>query len=153
MAEVKEQEVGEGEVNVLDREPEAEELQELAVAGGVEAVAAHSGLLVACCHVAEDRCGLRVAECDAPSAPGRWGPVHRVHAAGSYHYQHRAADISGPEPNMARFAHWVIHNHQSELAELIHNPGFSVKNGQRVPSSFWGAQTWAGHRNHVHLAV
>jgi hypothetical protein len=53
------------------------------------------GLLVTLCKRAEEHYGLRVAECDATGAPSRWGPVHPVHAVGSYHYAHRAADISG----------------------------------------------------------
>lgn len=112
------------------------------------------GLLVALCAAAEKRYGLHVGECDAPGAPSRWGPVHnKVHAPGSYHYRHRAADISGLGQNMSRFANWVEVNYIHHIAELIHNPGYSVKNGKRVPPSFWGPATWAAHRNHVHLAI
>lgn len=111
------------------------------------------GLLVTLCHRAEDHFGLRIAECDAPGAPAAWGPVHHVHAAHSLHYAHRAADISGLSQNMIRFTTWVAANHGPRLAELIHNPGGSIKNGQTVNSTFWGTTTWNAHANHVHLAV
>lgn len=109
-------------------------------------------LLVRSCLFAENHFGLRVSECDAPGAPARWGPVHPVHAPGSYHYQHRAADISGTEQAMRRFCDWALRTHVGDIAELIHNPGASVKHGRQVPSSFWGG-AWEEHRNHVHLAI
>ena len=37
--------------------------------------------------------------------------------------------------------------------ELIHNPNGSIKDGQVVPPSFWGAATWSEHTNHVHWAM
>jgi hypothetical protein len=110
-------------------------------------------LLVRSCLFAQNHFGLHVAECDAPGAPAAWGPVHRVHANGSLHYAHRAADISGTEQAMRRFCDWALRTHTSEMAELIHNPGASVKNGRVVPPSFWGAQTWNAHRTHVHFAI
>jgi hypothetical protein len=55
--------------------------------------------------------------------------------------------------NMARFSQWVEANYLRQLAEVIHNPTSSVKNGRRVPPSFWGAKTWEAHRNHVHLGI
>jgi hypothetical protein len=113
---------------------------------------ARRSLLVALCSAAETHYGLRVTECDAPGAPAGWGPVHRVHATGSLHYAHRAADLPGLPSNMERFTAWVSANYGSQLAELIHNPGGSVKNGKHVPSSYWGS-AWEQHRNHVHLAV
>jgi hypothetical protein len=54
---------------------------------------------------------------------------------------------------MRRFCDWALRTHERELAELIHNPGASVKSGKRVPASFWGSVTWSAHRNHVHLAI
>lgn len=36
---------------------------------------------------------------------------------------------------------------------LIHNPGFSVKEGQEVDPSFWGDETWSGHTDQVHAAT
>ena len=111
-----------------------------------------ASLLVRSCSFAETHFGLRVAECSAPGAPARWGPVHRVHSAGSFHYRGRAADISGNEQAMRRFCAWAMRTHLAELAELIHNPGASVDTGRHVPASFWGS-AWAMHTNHVHLAI
>lgn len=112
-----------------------------------------ASLIVRSCSFAETHFGLRVSEMDAPGSPARWGPVHRVHSPGSLHYAHRAADITGTEQAMRRFCDWALRTHLDELAELIHNPGASVKNGRRVPSSFWGSATWSAHRNHVHFAI
>jgi hypothetical protein len=111
------------------------------------------GLLVQLCRKAEGHYGLHVGECDAPGAPDRWGPVHHVHAEGSYHYLHRAADISGLARNMRRFCRWVRRHYGGRVVELIHNPGCSVKNGSAVPASFWGPKCWRAHRSHVHLAI
>jgi hypothetical protein len=111
------------------------------------------GLLVQLCKVAEEHYGLHIGECDAPGAPAHYGPVHHVHAKGSFHYQHRAADISGIPKSMMRFGAWVEAKHRHRLKELIHNPGSSVKNGERVDPSFWGKKTWAAHQNHVHIAI
>jgi len=54
---------------------------------------------------------------------------------------------------MRRFCTWVGSNYGPRVAELIHNPGCSIKAGRGVPSSFWGDRTWQAHRNHVHLAI
>ena len=102
--------------------------------------------------VAEQRFGLRVAECSHPDAPARWGPVGG-HSPNSLHFQHRAFDASGGTSAMREFAAWVAENHTPSVAELIHNPSGSVKNGQRVDAGFWGSDTWAAHADHVHLAV
>lgn len=110
-------------------------------------------LLISICLTAESHYGLRVGECDAPGAPDRWGPVHQVHARGSLHYAHRAADVSGLEKNMGQFCHWIARNFVARCAELIHNPGCSIKNGHVVNADFWGAATWNAHRNHVHVAI
>lgn len=75
------------------------------------------------------------------------------HAPGSLHYRGLAEDISGPANVMNAAARWVGRNYGAALAEGIHNPGLSVKNGRAVPASFWGAGTWAGHADHIHLAV
>lgn len=114
---------------------------------------AGASLLVRSCSFAETHFGLVVHECDAPGAPARWGPVHRVHAPGSLHYLHRAADISGTEQAMRRFSDWTLRKHTQDMAELIHNPGASVKNGKVVPPLFWGSTTWEAHRNHVHFGI
>lgn len=97
--------------------------------------------------VAKNRFGLSVGEYPP------FGPVHRVHADGSYHYRGRAFDASGDAGSMKAFALWVTENYGSQITELIHNPGFSIKNGRRVEPSFWGADTWAAHSNHVHVAI
>lgn len=111
-----------------------------------------ASLLVRSCSFAETHFKLVVRECDAPGAPKRWGPVTAVHTQGSFHYRHRAADISGSEANMQRFVAWALRTHRDELAELIHNPGGSVDNGIVVPASFWGS-AWGRHTNHIHFAI
>lgn len=45
------------------------------------------------------------------------------------------------------------------LLEGIYNPGVhgppavSWDSGSQVPSSFWGSATWAGHMDHIHIAI
>jgi hypothetical protein len=76
------------------------------------------------------------------------------HARGSYHYRGLAADISGPAPAMERASRYIRSSGVwHSLLEGIHNPGLSVKNGRMVPPGFWGARTWADHRDHIHLAA
>jgi hypothetical protein len=101
---------------------------------------------------AEQEFGLTVSECSAPGAPTRWAPVHSGHAATSLHFQGRAFDTSGPAEAMEAFAARAAEAVAS-LAELIHNPNASVKNGQAVDPSFWGDATWSAHVDHVHVAV
>jgi hypothetical protein len=136
--------MGDPSIDAGPEDPEDDD-EELRAVGG--------GLLVRLCHRAEDHFGLDINECNAAGAPARWGPVHPVHAQHSLHYAGRAADIVGPEQNMRRFARWVARKHAPKLAELIHKPGASIKNGQQVPPSFWGTVTWNAHGDHVHLAV
>ena len=102
--------------------------------------------------IAEQEFGLTVSECSAPGAPTRWAPVHPGHAANSLHFQGRAFDTSGPAQAMEAFAARAA-GAVASLAELIHNPNGSVKNGQAVDPSFWGDATWAAHTDHVHVAV
>lgn len=75
------------------------------------------------------------------------------HAAGSWHYQGRAVDMVGSK--MAPAARFLAANPSlyHQLIEGIHQPGLSVKNGRKVGPGFWGSTTWAGHRDHVHLAA
>ena len=75
--------------------------------------------------------------------------------ARDYHGQGMAVDISNPGNVLAvnnNFARAIM-SAFGNITELIHNPNASVKNGRVVPSSFWGASTWAQHLNHVHWAM
>lgn len=71
----------------------------------------------------------------------------------SYHERGMAADIGGSAELMRRAAAWIKSSMGSKLAEGIHNPNLSIKNGKNVPASFWGGTTWANHANHIHIAV
>jgi tape measure domain-containing protein len=71
----------------------------------------------------------------------------------SYHSKNLARDLAGPVPVMAEAGAWVQRTMAAALLEGIHNPTLSVKNGQIVPASLWGPATWAGHRDHLHLAA
>lgn len=75
------------------------------------------------------------------------------HAKNSYHYQNKAIDIGGPPDIMRAAASAIQKSFGTKILELIHNPGYSVKNGKRVSPGFWGGGTWAGHANHVHWAM
>jgi hypothetical protein len=75
------------------------------------------------------------------------------HAKNSYHYRGMAVDIGGAPSLMFQAAQWIGQNIGTALLEGIHNPNLSVKNGRTVAPDFWGAQTWAGHRDHIHLAA
>src|SRR5690606_4511764 len=56
--------------------------------------------------------------------------------------------------NMLRFARFMAATFGSRLLELIHTPlGFGIKNGQKVPLSFWGGDVNADHFDHVHVAM
>ena len=54
---------------------------------------------------------------------------------------------------MDRAAAWTRNRLSRRLAEGIHRPGLSVKYGKPVPPGYWGASTWAGHGNHIHVAA
>jgi hypothetical protein len=67
----------------------------------------------------------------------------------------RAMDFSNGvnTPQQMAFAQQMISRYGSSLAELIYTPlGFGIKNGQKVPLSYWGERTNAMHYNHVHVA-
>lgn len=102
-----------------------------------------------------ERMGLTVSECDAPGAPDRWGPVHQVHARDSLHYKHRAFDAGGAdESKQHAYCVWLKENHQEQLEQLIHNPGFAIYHGKVVDGpGFYGAKVWAQHANHVHVGA
>jgi hypothetical protein len=77
-----------------------------------------------------------------------------AHVPGSYHYSHRAFDCSGTEANMRAFATYVATSPDApQIAELIHNPGPCIKNGQRVNGAVTYAAVWLGHRDHDHVAA
>lgn len=70
-----------------------------------------------------------------------------------WHNAGRAIDISGP--NMGAIAAWIASTYPDSL-ELIHHPfSRNIKNGKNVGDgmSFYGANTMAGHRDHVHWAL
>ena len=76
----------------------------------------------------------------------------------SYHGSGDAIDVAAPmtpegEAAMLRFAQYAAEHWGAQLEELIHTPlGYGIKNGVRVPLSFWGSATNAEHFNHVHIA-
>jgi hypothetical protein len=76
----------------------------------------------------------------------------------SYHGSGHAIDLAAPmtpqgEAAMLAFAKYAAEHWGSQLEELIHTPlGYGIKNGQKVPLSFWGSATNAQHFNHVHIA-
>jgi hypothetical protein len=73
----------------------------------------------------------------------------------SLHGQHRAIDVDrGTAGQMLAYARYLATNFGSKLTELIHTPlGFGIKNGQRVPLSFWGSTINAQHFSHVHVGL
>lgn len=56
---------------------------------------------------------------------------------------------------MGLFALWC-RRHRRWFTEVIYNGRVvkvSIKHGRHVPHSYWGAETWDAHRNHVHVAI
>ena len=90
----------------------------------------------------------------------KFGGVNAGHSPTGFHPKGRAIDFVAPMTRegiaaMATFAKYLDDNYRNRISELIWagtNPK-SVKNGASVPSTFWGADTWQGHKNHVHLAI
>lgn len=77
---------------------------------------------------------------------------------GGYHDSGEAGDFSNGMQTAAElaFARYMEANFGPELAEVIHtDPGLTqlVKDGRLVNPSFYGADTLAGHHDHVHIAV
>ena len=72
----------------------------------------------------------------------------------SAHAYGDAVDVAGTEPNMNKIFHWIVAKFPKSF-ELIHATEGSqcLKEGKRVPPSFWGAATWNEHFNHVHWAL
>lgn len=70
----------------------------------------------------------------------------------SLHDTGDAIDLVGTARDMLRFARHAFSTWGRQLRELIHTPlNFGVKNGRRVPLSFWGQTVNADHVGHVHL--
>jgi phage-related protein len=84
--------------------------------------------------------GLRITSAKRPGDPG-------------YHGKDMARDLAGPVDIMRNAARWMAQTMVSALLEGIFNPDLSVKNGAKVPPSFWGGATWAGHADHIHMAA
>lgn len=69
-----------------------------------------------------------------------------------WHGKNRARDYAGG--NMMGFARAVAAKFGGGLLELIHTPlGFGIKNGRKVPNSFFGPAVMADHYDHVHVAM
>jgi len=71
-----------------------------------------------------------------------------------YHGRGQALDVGAPGNDagqLAQAADWIGKNFTNST-ELIHNPNGSIKFGKQVDPSFWGAETWAAHQDHVHWA-
>jgi hypothetical protein len=113
---------------------------------------ARPSLLIELGLIAEEQFGLSVGECNAPDAPARWGPVGSGHSAQSFHHIGRAFDAGGPKSSTDAFAAFVSANHASAIAELIHTPNGSIKDGVPVSPDFWGRETFDAHL-HCHVAV
>lgn len=70
----------------------------------------------------------------------------------SLHADGWAIDESGSQADMLRYARFMATNYGAGLDELIHTPlGYGIKNGKKVPLSFWGQTINAEHNNHVHV--
>lgn len=70
----------------------------------------------------------------------------------SLHGTGDAIDLVGTARDMLRFARHAFSSWGKQLRELIHTPlNFGVKNGRRVPLSFWGQTVNADHVGHVHV--
>jgi TP901 family phage tail tape measure protein len=76
------------------------------------------------------------------------------HVAGSDHYSGDAVDMANASfPYMDRAAGWVMSSGiYKSLKQGIHNPNLHVNAGQVVDPSFYSS-VWAGHRDHIHLAI
>ena len=69
-----------------------------------------------------------------------------------WHGKNRARDYAGGD--MMAFAKYMAATYGPKLLELIYTPlGFGIKNGQKVPMSFFGPAVMADHFDHVHVAM
>jgi tape measure domain-containing protein len=70
-----------------------------------------------------------------------------------FHGSNQAKDYGGNPQDMLRFARYMAEEFGSQLKELIYTPlGFGIKDGKRVPLSFWGDAVNRNHYDHVHAA-
>lgn len=91
------------------------------------------------------RFGLHVTSGLRPGAVTSSGNTS-LHATGN------AIDESGSAGGMLRYARFMSSKYGGGLDELIHTPlGYGIKNGRKVPLSFWGSAINAQHQNHVHV--
>jgi hypothetical protein len=91
------------------------------------------------------RFGLHVSSGARPGAITSSGNTS-LHASG------HAIDEAGPADGMLRYARYMATRYGAGLDELIHTRlGFGIKNGRRVPLSFWGPTINADHVDHVHV--
>lgn len=76
------------------------------------------------------------------------------HVPGSYHYSGNAVDLGGDFGILDKAAGWIKGSGMAkQLAEGIHNPNLAVKFGKIFKGQGPFGSVWAGHRNHIHLAV
>jgi phage-related protein len=68
------------------------------------------------------------------------------HAANSWHYKGRAADVAGTPAQMAAFYKAALGRYDGKLLELFYDPVGAIKNGQSIPAI-------GGHSDHVHIAL
>jgi hypothetical protein len=68
------------------------------------------------------------------------------HAANSWHYKGRAADVAGAPAQMAAFFNAALDRYGRNLLELFYDPLGGIKNGKRIGAI-------GGHSDHVHIAL
>jgi hypothetical protein len=68
----------------------------------------------------------------------------------------RAFDAYRSSIPQARYARHLRRHYVPLLTEAIYNGRWtklSIKDGKHVDPSYWGADVWAAHRDHVHVAI
>lgn len=126
-----------------DRTPPKSSGKWTAPSGGASSFkGAKSNLLDSLASQAQNQFGLRIT-----------ATTNGGHVTGSYHFQGKAFDAAGSEKDMARFSYYVQAHYGSQITELIHNPGYAIKNGRRVSGPSVYSSVWGGHRDHVHVAA
>jgi len=76
-------------------------------------------------------------------------------SGGGYHQLGEAIDIGvagDTQAGLMPIADKLMQTY-GNATEIIHNPNGSRKDGRNVDPSFWGAETWDAHQNHVHWAM